>query len=91
MVAWRSRNAHLVIVRTPVGTRTNATKAPRVDQPIEAVVVAVLKEKRHYQAFKHAGLDYFPGSSVGHPANDILKLFLGQDRIEFDWELLNTN
>jgi len=55
------------------------------------MIVAVFKEQRHDHALEEVWLEYFPTASVGHPANDVMKLLLGQDSIQLDWKLLHAN
>jgi len=51
------------------------------------VVVAVLEEERHHHTLEEIGLEDFQTASMWHPRDDVMKLFLGEDGVEFDGEL----
>ena len=55
------------------------------------MVVAVLEEERHDEALKHVGLEHLPTSAVRHPGDDIMEFLLGQNGVELDGELLDSN
>mmetsp|Transcript_18026 Transcript_18026/g.29130 ORF Transcript_18026/g.29130 Transcript_18026/m.29130 type:complete len:266 (+) Transcript_18026:182-979(+) len=80
-----------VIITAAVRTGTDASKAPGIHQSIERMVVAVLEKERHHQGLKEIRFQYLPRSSMGHPGDDILKLLLGQNGVQFDGKLLDTN
>jgi len=82
---------YLVVVRTTVGSRADPSETPCIDQSIEGVVVAVLEEERHHHALEEIGLEDFPTASMWHPRDDVMKLFLGEDGVEFDGEFLDAN
>ena len=49
-----------MIVGATIGSRADTTEAPSVDQTVEGVVVAVLKEERHDHALEEIGLQDLP-------------------------------
>ena len=55
------------------------------------MVVAVLEEERHHHALEEIGLEDFQTASMWHPRDDVMKLFLGEDGVEFDGEFLDAN
>jgi len=70
------QNTHLMVVRATIRSRTDTSKAPGIDESVERVIVRVLEEERHHEAFKLIGLEHFPRSSMRHPSNNVSKLFL---------------
>jgi hypothetical protein len=55
------------------------------------MVVAILKEEWHHQTFKHTRLQDLPGTAVRHPTDDVLKLLLSKNGVEFHRELLDSD
>jgi hypothetical protein len=55
------------------------------------MVVAVLEKERHDQAFKEIRFENLPRSTMRHPSDDIMELFLCKDGIKLDGELLYAN
>jgi hypothetical protein len=82
---------YLVIVRAPVRSRSRSAKAPGIYQSVEGVIVTVLEEERHYEGLEYTGFEHLPRSPMWHPADDVVKLFLGEDSIKLHGELLNAN
>lgn len=80
-----------MIIRATIWTRADTTEAPGVDETVERVVVAVLEEKGHDQALKQVRFQNFPRSTMGHPGDNIRELFLTENSIELDWELLHSD
>ena len=82
---------HLVVVRSAIRSGTDASETPSIHQTVEGMVVAVLEKERHDQRLEQIGFEDFPGASVWHPANDVGKLLLAQNGVEFDGKLLHSD
>lgn len=80
-----------MVIAIAIGALQNPAEPPSVDQADKRVVVCVLEVSRNDLFNESVGVVDLPSTSVGHPGDDVCKIWIGKHRVELCGKLLNSD
>ena len=83
VLGFDSESTYFVVVSIDIHSCLDATESPGVNQANKRVVVGILKVVRGKTIDEFCRIEHLPSPAVGHPANDLLKPWLIEDRCKF--------